>query len=667
MDMWKGTDEAARPQKRPSKAVRTFFRGIITLAFLYWIARDFMSSWNYYVSLTTHPFATAEEKFSWSSIEPTTYLNYTPCFGKFQCARLDVPKNYNSTDPDGSRTQIAVIRLPAVVPVTDPRYGGAMLTNPGGPGGSGVELVTNSGALLQQIIDSELNITLEATDSEAKYFDIISWDPRGTGDTTPYLNCFPDSLSYNIWSSQTTEDGFPGSSSGATSNLWARVKARSVACSQTDEIVNHMNTPVLVGDMVQILEKHGEWRSKQAETWLASAEGKVATAGKARSDNLSHGAIVERTRWIKGEEKLLYWGFSYGTVVGSTFSAMQPHRVDRVIIDGVVDTNDYYVAGWLKNLQDADTIVDRFYGYCQAAGPEKCALNRGTSTATDIKTSLESTVSVLKEDPIAVPASSTRGPEIITYSDVRNLVGKAIYSPLAQFPKMANLLADIIYGNGSAFADYKQKGNTKFCPLESCKSESDDCQRISLNFEVTHAILCSDAVDVTYHTKQDYVDYVAALFNQSQWLGQYWSQIALGCYHWKAKPTWQITGEEIQADTAYPVLILSNTFDPVTPIYKELTKYSGHTQAGKFPGAVVLEQNSEGHCSLSSPSLCTAKHVRAYFQTGKLPDVGTVCQPEAVPLVGKVSNGVVTLSTEDEKLLAALEDLSRGVLFPSIL
>jgi hypothetical protein len=39
--------------------------------------------------------------------------------------------DYNSTNPDGSRMQIAVIRLPAVVPVTDPRYGGAMLVNPG--------------------------------------------------------------------------------------------------------------------------------------------------------------------------------------------------------------------------------------------------------------------------------------------------------------------------------------------------------------------------------------------------------------------------------------------------------------------------------------------------------------------------------------------------------
>jgi pimeloyl-ACP methyl ester carboxylesterase len=172
--------------------------------------------------------------------------------------------------------------------------------------------------------------------SEAKYFDVMSWDPRGTGDTTPHLNCFP--LAYNIWSFKTTEDGIPGSSSVAISNLWARTKASSALCSQNDEVVNHMNTPVLVGDMVEIIEKHGEWGSKQAETWLDSMEGKVATAGKASSDLVSREAITDRTKWMNGEEKLIYWGFSYGTVVGSTFSAMQPHRVDRVIVDGVVDT-----------------------------------------------------------------------------------------------------------------------------------------------------------------------------------------------------------------------------------------------------------------------------------------------------------------------------------------
>ncbi|KAI5198619.1 hypothetical protein E4T39_06664 [Aureobasidium subglaciale] len=53
--------------------------------------------------------------------------------------------------------------------------------------------------------------------------------------------------------------------------------------------------------------------------------------------------------------------------------------------------------------------------------------------------------------------------------------------------------------------------------------------------------------------------------------------------------------------------------------------------AANFPGSRVLRQNSEGHTSWSSPSLCTAKIIRTYFQTGLLPPPNTVCSPDALP------------------------------------
>jgi hypothetical protein len=112
------------------------------------------------------------------------------------------------------------------------------------------------------------------------------------------------------------------------------------------------------------------------------------------------------------------------------------------------------------------------------------------------------------------------------------------------------------------------------------------------------------------------------------------------------------------------------TFGEVTfynSFFCKANRSSAHAMSKRFPGSVVLQQNSEGvsrpqasmflsrrkalmspqHVCISSPSVCTYGHVRNYFQTSDLPAAGTVCQPDQLPFGHMTASGD-DLSGEDE-------------------
>jgi hypothetical protein len=81
-----------------------------------------------------------DTSFDWTAINPTPDLQYHPCYNNtFRCARLRVPLDWSrpNTYHSGPHAAVAIVTLPAIVPVTSPEYAGPILLNPGGPGGSG--------------------------------------------------------------------------------------------------------------------------------------------------------------------------------------------------------------------------------------------------------------------------------------------------------------------------------------------------------------------------------------------------------------------------------------------------------------------------------------------------------------------------------------------------
>lgn len=380
-----------------------------------------------------------------------------------------------------------------------------------------------------------------------RYFDILGFDQRGVNNTVPRFSCFTDPLTRQAWKLQSEAEGMLGSHRNSLNTNWARSEALGISCSQKEEsdkngqewIGEFMNTAPVVADMVEIIERHGEWRQKESDRLLASLQ---STHPSLPSFN----NIKQRNLWKKGREKLLYWGISYGSILGTTFAAMQPHRIQRAVLDGVCDAADYYRGDWLANLQDTDIILEKFGEYCSEAGVELCPLADGTS-AHAIKVTINNILIFLRNKPLAVPASSSRGPEIITYSDVKSLIKLSLYEPLERFPSMAQLLADIYHNNGSLFADYKYKGRDRVESLPPCVGNGDSssgyCETPGDgDIDAGMSIICTDGDNIDGITREEFVEYWLTLQGQSAVLGDWWAQIRLACIRWKAIARWKYPG-----------------------------------------------------------------------------------------------------------------------------
>lgn len=146
-----------------------------------------------------------------------------------------------------------------------------------------------------------------------------------------------------------------------------------------------------------------------------------------------------------------------------------------------------------------------------------------------------------------------------------------------------------------------------------------------------------------------------------------WIGLMMQCNGWdiswhadqKPWPSSLSSATDDTIDTAFPVLFLSTTYDPVTPLRAAVK------MALKFKGAGLLEQESQGHCTISTVSRCTARAVRDYVDRGKVPAAPTVgdtqlftgewtrCAADEVPWgAGSAGAEQVEVETAEEREMA---------------
>lgn len=552
-----------------------------------------------------HPDPDPETPFRWSDIPPSRTLTWHPCYNtQLDCARLDLPMDWlaadedadsDSTSPDddggasNDRVILAVARLRATNPT--PRHGGGngsrtLFFNPGGPGGSGIWALRDHGRDLQAIIGDD--------------YDIVSFDPRGVGASLPRVECWTSARERLLW--EMGDVGVVDAHDGVVYDAYARAVALSGVCERT-----------MGREGKGVLLKH------------------LGTA--------SHARDLREVMRLMGEERLRYWGFSYGTVLGGTFAAMYPRLVERMVNDGNVDYREWYSGGYVNFLHDADKVVEAFYASCYEVGPLRCAF--WADSPEGIRRRLDALLAKIRVSPVPVPSSEDGEetlPELVTYSKVKRMLSTALYQPLHRFHHIATVLAALDHGDAGPYQTYTsldRPSRPPFCPISEPTSPPvpEDTP------DAFPSILCSDAHPFTL-TPQQFSSYASSLITLSPTSGAVHSTTYLSCAGRTIRPAFHPPSLTSPIHTHFPLLFINNLADNITPLI------SARNNSALFPRSVVLVQNSFGHTSLAAPSSCTARWVRRYFREGRLPEEGAVCEGDGGPFGEEVFGRAFSLSSK---------------------
>lgn len=219
---------------------------------------------------------------------------------RLRCASVRVPMDWSA--PERGDLQVAVMRLAAAQPQARQ---GALLFNPGGPGGDGLSY----GLVLWSAFgNSNPQSPLGAQQLRLlDEFDMVGFSPRGVGSSTT-LHCSTNALQRLVGraSAQLNADNLD--------NAAYNSRTMAQACLN-NPITPYINTDATARDM-------------------------------------------DLVRHLLGDSKLNYVGYSYGTWLGAWYASIFPERVGRMVLDSSVDFTDNFDAAFIGQVQARQRLHD---------------------------------------------------------------------------------------------------------------------------------------------------------------------------------------------------------------------------------------------------------------------------------------------------------------------
>ena len=305
-------------------------------------------------------------------------LEWRDCGDGFQCATLAVPRDHS--EPGGPTLDLAVARLPARDPAN--RIG-SLFMNFGGPGDAGAETLRG--------------IPPEAFASVADRFDLVSWDPRGTGSSSGAIDCAVNQETQGLNSQPFPKPLDPASEAAFVERTRAYV-ARCVERSDPGILPY------------------------------------IATTNTVRDLDLLRAAV--------GDSKLTYLGYSGGTFIGAQYATLFPGGARALVLDGAVD-HESYVNRPIEDFREQTAAAERAFGrFLMACAAQANACGFGGE---DPWTAFDELAARLDGEPLPVPGAPDRP---VDGDDAR---WAAILSTYAKqlWPIMAEALAQAQAGDGT--------------------------------------------------------------------------------------------------------------------------------------------------------------------------------------------------------------------------
>ncbi|WUI00017.1 alpha/beta hydrolase [Spirillospora sp. NBC_00431] len=455
--------------------------------------------------------------------------SWKDCGDGFECATVQVPLDY--TKPSGGKLGISVVRLPAE---DGSDRIGSLLTNPGGPGGSGTDFVRQAA----RTFGNDLR----------RRFDIVGFDPRGVAKSDP-VRCNTGPQLDSFFATDTSPDD-----SKETNALAAKGKEFAQNCKT------------------------------KAQAELPH----VGTLNAARDMDVLRAAL--------GDQKLTYYGASYGTYLGAFYAEQFPKNVRALVLDGAVDPRMSSTDMLIEQAKGFETALRAFADDCVKAG--SCRFG-------DSVDAVLANVSSFLTKVDKTPLKNTRDSRKVTESLAVMGIARALYVK-EYWPVLRQALTQAT----------QNSNGTMLLALADEMVERKPDGTYSNQTDANMAINCVDKPNPP--NLKTYGKSVAEAEKAAPRFGPFVVWGGLPCVYWPVQNEQQ--PKPITAKGTAPIVVIGTVRDPATP-YKWAQGLADQLSSG-----VLLTFDGDGHTAYLQGNHCITEATDRYLINATPPKDGTTCR-----------------------------------------